>query len=119
MSLPYTNEDLVRAERMIYRMRNNIRGYFRNMIDSAKNAAKLLGASVASCIHGIFPTTLKYTALAVCLSIVENDLMHNKIPSNIPQGNISQGNISQGNISHSNYYNKNQYNQHNQHLHDV
>jgi hypothetical protein len=84
MSLPYTNEDLVRTERMILRMRNNIRSYFRNMIDSAKNAAKLLGASVASCIHGICPTTFKYTALAVCLSIVENDLMHNKIPNNNP-----------------------------------
>jgi hypothetical protein len=104
MYLPYTNEDLVR-ERMILRMRNNIRSYFRNMIDSAKNAAKLLGASVASCIHGICPTTFKYTALAVCLSIVENDLMHDNIPSNIPLGNNTNIN-----------YNKNQYNQH---LHDV
>ena len=83
MSLPYTREDVMRAHRMnvhIYNMRNNIRGYLRNLTDSTKNAAKLLCASVASCIHGIFPSTFKYTALAVCLSIVENDLMHNKIP---------------------------------------
>lgn len=78
LPLPYTNADLIRTDRMILRMRNNIRSYFCNLIDSTKNAAKLLGASVTSCIHGIFPTTFKYTALAVCLSIVENELIHNK-----------------------------------------
>ena len=97
MSLPYTNKDLVRADRMIYNMRNDIRGYFRNLIDSTKNAAKLLCASVTSCIHGIFPMTFKYTALAMCLSIVENDLMHNKIPNNISNNSCNQ----------------------NQHMHDV
>ena len=83
MSLPYTREDIMRAHRMnvtIYNLRNSIRGYLRNLTDSTKNAAKLLCASVASCVHGIFPMTFKYTALAVCLSIVENDLMHNNIP---------------------------------------
>ena len=84
MSLPYTNEDVIRADRMMYTMRNNIRGYFSNLMHSTQNAAKLLCASVTSCIHGIFPTTLKYTTLAICLSIVENDLMHNKIPNNHP-----------------------------------
>jgi len=90
MSLPYTNEDVIRADRVMYTMRNHIRGYFRNLMHSTKNAAKLLCASFTSCIHGIFPTTFKYTALATCLSIVENDLMHNnihkihKIPNNIP-----------------------------------
>jgi len=84
MSLPYTNEDLVHAHRMnvrIYNIRNNIHYYFQNLIDSTKNAAKLLGASIASCIHGIFPMTFRYTALSVCLNIVENDLIHDKIPN--------------------------------------
>ena len=80
MSLPYTNEDLVRADRMIYTMRNGVRRYFNNLIDSAKNSAKLLCASVAACVHGIFPTTFQYTALSVCLSIVEKDLKCNKVP---------------------------------------
>jgi hypothetical protein len=83
MSLPYTNDDVLRAHRMnvrFYNMRNQLRHYFRNLANSAKNAAKLMCASVAACIHGVFPRTFKYTALAVCLSIVENDLMHNRIP---------------------------------------
>jgi hypothetical protein len=68
----------------IYTMRNNIRSYVRNLVDSTKNAAKLLCASVASCIHGVFPTMFKYTALSVCLSMVENDLMHNRVPNPVP-----------------------------------
>jgi hypothetical protein len=64
----------------IYNIRNRIRDYLRNLNDSTKNAAKLLGASIASCIHGIFPSVFKYTTVAICLSVVENDLMHNKIP---------------------------------------
>lgn len=83
MSLPYTREDIVRAHRMnvrIYNIRNRIRWYLYNLTDSTKNAAKLLCASVASCIHGIFPSVFKYTTVAICLSVVENDLTHNKIP---------------------------------------
>ena len=87
MSLPYTRDDVIRAHRMnvrVYTMRNNIRSYVRNLVDSTKNAAKLLCASVASCIHGVFPTMFKYTALSVCLSMVENDLMHNRVPVHAP-----------------------------------
>jgi hypothetical protein len=87
MSLPYTNDDVQRAHRMnvrFYNMRNRLRWYLRNLTESTKNAAKLMCASVAACIHGVFPKTFKYTALAVCLSIVENDLMHSKIPMHAP-----------------------------------
>ena len=83
MSLPYTNDDVVIAHHMnvkVYRMRNSIRSYFYNLSDSTKNAAKLLYASVTSCIHGLFPMTFRYTALSICLSIVETDLMNDKIP---------------------------------------
>jgi len=85
MSLPYTNEDIVRARRAhartsIRNIRNNIHEYCRNLAESTKNAAKLLYASVASCMHGIFPSTCKYTPLSVCLSIVEHDLIHNNVP---------------------------------------
>ena len=84
MSLPYTNEDVLRAHRLnarFYNMRNRVRWYICNLTESTKNAAKLLGAAVASCIHGVFPRTFKYTALSVCLSIVENDLRHTQLPS--------------------------------------
>ena len=87
MSLPYTREDVARVHRMnvqIYNARNRIRGYLRNLTDSTKNAAKLLCASVASCIHGIFPSLFKYTAIAVCLSVVENDLMHSRVTAHAP-----------------------------------
>jgi hypothetical protein len=84
MSLPYTNDDVLRAHRLnvrFYNMRNRVRWYFRNLTDSTKNAAKLMCASVAACIHGVFPRIFKYTALSVCLSIVENDLTHGKVPN--------------------------------------
>ena len=92
MSLPYTRDDVIRAHRMnvrVYTMRNNVRGYVRNLVDSTKNAAKLLCASVASCIHGVFPTMFKYTALSMCLSMVENDLMHNRVPNPVPDSNTN------------------------------
>jgi hypothetical protein len=92
MSLPYTMDDVMRSHRMnvrVYNMRNCVRGYVRNLVDSTKNAAKLLGASVASCIHGVFPTMFKYTALSVCLSMVENDLMHNRVPNPVPVSNTN------------------------------
>ena len=82
MSLPFTNDDIARAHRLnvcFYQARNRIRGYFCNLIDSTKNAAKLLYASVTSCIHGVFPGTFQYTPLSVCLSIVEHDLVHGKM----------------------------------------
>jgi hypothetical protein len=83
MSLPYTNDDVLRAHRMnvhLYNARNRVCAYLSNLVDSTKNAAKLLCASAASCIHGIFPATFKYTTLSICLSIVESDLVHNKVP---------------------------------------
>lgn len=77
MYLPYTNSDIARSNT---NTRIIINTYFRNLVSSTKNAAKLLCASVAACIHGIFPSTCKYTPLSVCLSIVEHDLIHNNVP---------------------------------------
>ena len=31
----------------------------------------------------------KYTALSVCLSMVENDLMHNRVPNPVPDSNTN------------------------------
>jgi len=100
MSLPYTNKDVIRADRVMYTMRNHIRGYFHNLMHSTQNAAKLLCASFTSCIHGIFPTTFKYTTLTVCLSIVENDLMHNKIPTNNNNNNIQNNGCDKNHHMH-------------------
>lgn len=86
MSLPYTNEDLMHSHHMnvmAYNIRNSIRNYFRNLIDSTNNSAKLLCASVSSCINAVFPSCFKYTALSICLSIVETDLKYNRIPEKI------------------------------------
>lgn len=77
MYLPYTNSDIVRSNT---NTRIMVHAYFRNLVSSTKNAAKLLCASIAACIHGIFPSMCKYTPLSVCLSIVEHDLLHNNVP---------------------------------------
>lgn len=77
MYLPYTNSDIARSNT---NTRIMVDAYFRNLVSSTKNAAKLLCASIAACIHGIFPSMCKYTPLSVCLSIVEHDLIHNNVP---------------------------------------
>jgi hypothetical protein len=77
MSLPYTTNDIVRSNT---NTRIMVDAYFRNLTNSTKNAAKLLCASIAACIHGLFPSMCKYTPLSVCLSIVEHDLIHNNVP---------------------------------------
>jgi len=82
MSLPYTNDDVMRAHHLnvrFYQARIRLRGYFCNLANCTKNAAKLLYASVTSCVHGVFPFTFQYTPLSICLSIVEHDLAHGKI----------------------------------------
>ncbi len=90
MSLPYTNDDVLRQHRLnvqFYNARNRIRRYACNLTESTKNAAKLLYASVTSCIHGIFPSVFKYNALSICLSIVEHDLTNN---ANVPTTRIQK-----------------------------
>ena len=77
MSLPYTTNDIARSNTNTRAM---VDAYFRNLTNSTKNAAKLLCASIAACIHGLFPSMCKYTPLSVCLSIVEHDLIHNNVP---------------------------------------
>ena len=77
MSLPYTTNDIARSNTNTRAM---VDAYFRNLTNSTKNAAKLLCASIAACIHGLFPSMCKYTPLSVCLSIVEHDLIHNTVP---------------------------------------
>ena len=77
MYLPYTTNDIVCSNT---NTRNMVNAYFRNLVNSTKNAAKLLCASIAACIHGLFPSMCKYTPLSVCLSIVEHDLIHNNVP---------------------------------------
>jgi hypothetical protein len=39
-----------------------------------------LFASVAACINGFIPRAFRYTAMSVCLSIIEDDLQKNRVP---------------------------------------
>jgi hypothetical protein len=71
--LPYTNAD-VRCNDMKHALFNDCVTHVRKCMWTS---AKLLCGSIAACIHGIIPRAFKYTALSVCLSIVEDDLQTN------------------------------------------
>jgi len=72
--LPYTNAD-VRCN-MKHSLFNDCVTHVRKCMWTS---AKLLCGSIAACIHGIIPRAFKYTALSVCLSIVEDDLQNNRV----------------------------------------
>lgn len=72
--LPYTNADV--RDNMNYASFKNYATHVRTCMWTS---AKLLCGSIAACIHGIIPRAFKYTALSVCLSIVEDDLQNNRV----------------------------------------
>jgi hypothetical protein len=73
-NLPHTNADIRSASKMI------CNEYAAHALQSMRTSAKLLVASIAACINGIIPSAFKYTAMSVCLSIIEDDLQHNRVP---------------------------------------
>lgn len=73
-NLPHTNADIRSKSIMI------CNEYAAHALQSMRTSAKLLVASIAACINGIIPRAFKYTAMSVCLSIIEDDLQHNRVP---------------------------------------
>lgn len=86
--LPYTNQEANALSRSKFKhFRSNLYGGTRtaatHFIHSMAVSAKLLIASIASCVNGFIPSAFRYTTASVCLSIIEDDLQNNRIP--IPQ----------------------------------
>ena len=83
-NLPYTNADIHSKSKMIYNVAHSVvpsfNKYAAHALQSMSTSAKLLGASIAACMHGILPHAFKYTAMSVCLSIIEDDLKNNRVP---------------------------------------
>ena len=73
-NLPHTNADIRSTSKMI------CSECVAHALQSMRTSAKLLVASIAACINGIIPRAFKYTAMSVCLSIIEDDLQHNRVP---------------------------------------
>ena len=74
--LPHTNAD-IRSTSIIMICNE----YAAHGLQCMRTSAKLLVASIAACINGIIPRAFRYTAMSVCLSIIEDDLQHNRVPA--------------------------------------
>ena len=88
LNLPYTNADIRPKPKIIYNMKHvlipSFNAYAAHAFQSMSTSAKLLLGSIAACINGIIPRAFKYTAMSICLSIIEDDLQHNRVPIKRP-----------------------------------
>jgi hypothetical protein len=92
-NLPYTNADVRPKPKIIDLLSFNMEHvfipsfhyYVTHVGKCMRTSAKLLWGSIAMCMHGIIPRAFKYTALSTCLTIIEDDLQHNRVPANRPQ----------------------------------
>jgi len=73
--LPYTNAEAGS------KLKFKFMGYATHCAHCMNTSAKLLVASIAACIHGLIPRAFKYTAMSICLSIIEDDLQKNRVPT--------------------------------------
>lgn len=88
--LPYTNQEASAMSRTKFKhFKSNLYGgtktFATHFVHSMSVSAKLLVASIASCINGFIPGAFKYTTMSVCLSIIEDDLQNNRMPHAISQ----------------------------------
>jgi len=82
--LPYTNQEANAMSKSKFKFKHfNARGtraFATHCLHSMVVSAKLLLASIAACVNGVIPCALRYTAVGVCLSIIEDDLQNNRMP---------------------------------------
>jgi len=91
-NLPYTNADIRPKPKIIDLLSFNMNrvfipsfnAYAAHALQSMSTSAKMLLGSMAACINGIIPRVFKYTAMSICLSIIEDDLQHNRVPAKRP-----------------------------------
>jgi len=83
-NLPYTNADIRPKPKISELFIPSFNAYAAHAFQAMSTSAKLLLGSIAACINGIIPRAFKYTALSICLSIVEDELQHNRVPVKIP-----------------------------------
>ena len=83
-NLPYTNADSRPKPKMGDNLEHIIIPSFNKYVTHFRKcmrvSAKLLLGSIAACINGIVPRAFKYTAMSICLSIIEDDLQNNRVP---------------------------------------
>ena len=82
--LPYTNADANPKSQFKFKqfgMTFDFASYAAHALHSMSVSSKLLLASIASCINGIIPRAFKYTAMSICLSIIEDNLQNNRMPA--------------------------------------
>ena len=85
--LPYTNQEANALSKPKFNHFNarGLRSFATHLMHSMIVSAKLLMASIASCVNGFIPSAFKYTSASICLSIIEDDLQNNRMPYPIRQ----------------------------------
>jgi len=80
--LPYTNQEANALSKPKFNHFNarGLRSFATHLMHSMIVSAKLLMASIATCVNGFIPGAFKYTSASICLSIIEDDLQNNRMP---------------------------------------
>jgi hypothetical protein len=80
--LPYTNQEANALSKSKLKHFNAIglRSFVNHLTHSMVVSAKLLMASIATCVNGFIPGAFKYASASICLSIIEDDLQNNRMP---------------------------------------
>ena len=80
--LPYTNQEANALSNPKFNHFNarGLRSFATHWMHSMVVSAKLLLASIATCVNGFIPRAFKYASASICLSIIEDDLQNNRMP---------------------------------------
>ena len=97
--LPYTNQEANALSKPKFNhFKLNMHGFATHFIRSMIVSAKLLLASVATCVNGFIPGAFKYTSASICLSIIEDDLQNNRMPHLISRPKQKQTSLNESGL---------------------
>ena len=97
--LPYTNQEAnAHSKPKFNHFKLNMHGFATHFIRSMIVSAKLLLASVATCVNGFIPGAFKYTSASICLSIIEDDLQNNRMPHLISRPKQKQTSLNESGL---------------------
>ena len=98
--LPYTNQEANALSKPKFNHFNarGLRSFATHLMHSIIVSAKLLLASVATCVNGFIPGAFKYTSASICLSIIEDDLQNNRMPHLISRPKQKQTSLNESGL---------------------
>jgi len=98
--LPYTNQEANALSKSKLKHFNamGLRSFVTHLTHSMVVSAKLLLASIATCVNGFIPGAFKYASASICLSIIEDDLQNNRMPHLISRPKQKQNSLNESGL---------------------